>query len=85
MKVSISFTSVALLILISVCSESEKDLPVASFIFSPESVEVGDTVYFESTVNMPIPTTGILETAPVPLKRIPVTSIQQKENLRSFW
>jgi PKD repeat protein len=38
------FTSTVLFFLISGCK-----VPVASFIFSPESVEVGDTVYFQST------------------------------------
>ena len=38
------FVSVALIILIPGCK-----LPEASFIFSPDSVAVGDTVYFQST------------------------------------
>ena len=38
------FTSTALLFLISGCK-----VPIASFIYSPESVKVGDTVYFQST------------------------------------
>jgi len=38
------FTSTVLIILIQGCK-----VPVASFIFSPESVEVGDTVHFQST------------------------------------
>jgi PKD repeat protein len=38
------FTSAVLIFLISGCK-----VPVASFIFTPESVAVGDTVYFQST------------------------------------
>ena len=38
------FASTVLILLIPGCK-----VPVASFIFSPDSVEVGDTVYFQST------------------------------------
>jgi len=47
MKLAVPFVSLTLCILISACNDN--DTPVASFDFSPESIEVGDSVYFHST------------------------------------
>ena len=44
MRWTLLFVSTVLILLIPGCK-----LPVASFVFSPDPVEVGDTVYFQST------------------------------------
>jgi len=48
MKKLLTLFVIATVVLFTTCKKDAKDLPVASFFYSPASAGVGDTIYFQS-------------------------------------